>query len=138
MDYDEFFARYRSAHRAWTFGTLERNDAATELERLRAIVPSIEPSDRRQTAEYLVEQWATELSPQAEDRMARATAVLSAGGDDGTVAERKARAEAGIAEITSIADETTDIAQRYAILGMNETLAKLIDALERSGDPDHR
>ncbi|WP_460667033.1 hypothetical protein [Kribbella swartbergensis] len=137
MEYEEFFGRYKRAHEDWTFGRLDRDDAAAELERLRAIVPSIEPSDRRQTAEYLLEQWANETSPEAEDRMARAGAVLArAGSGDGTVAERKARAEAGIAEITRIADETVDVGERFAILGMNETLAKLIDVLERSGKPD--
>jgi hypothetical protein len=137
MDYEEFFSQYKRAHENWTFGRLDRDDAAAELERLRAIVPSIEPSDRRQTAEYLLEQWANETSPEAEDRLARAGVVLArAASADGTVAERKARAEAGIAEITRIADETADVGERYAILGMNETLAKLIDGLERSGNPD--
>lgn len=139
MDYDEFFARYKRAHELWSFGRLDVDGAVAELERLRAIVPSIEPSDRRRTAAYLLDQWANETSPQAEDRMTRATAVLTrAGAEGGNVAERKARAEAGIAEITSIADETTDVGERYAILGLNEALAKLITALERRVGQDRR
>lgn len=139
MDYDAFFGRYKSAHEAWTFGKLDLEGAAAELQRLRAIVPSIEPPAKRQFADYLLKQWTNEISPQAENRMARATAVLSrAGADGGTVAERRARAESGIAEITGIANEATDVAERYAILGLNETLATLIDALERQGSPDPR
>jgi hypothetical protein len=134
MDYDEFFAQYKGAHELWTFGRLEVDGALAELDRLRAIAQSIEPADKRETAQYLLTQWANEMSPQADERMSRATAILTrAGADDGTPAERKARAEAGIAEITSIADETRDIGEQYAILGLNETLAKLIDALERDG-----
>jgi hypothetical protein len=133
MEYDEFFAQYKDAHDLWAFGRLDVDGAVTVIERLRAVVESVEPGDKRRTAEYLLKQWANETSQQAEDRMARATSVLArAGADDGTPADRRARAEAGIVEITRIADESTDVGERYAILGLNETLAKLIDALERA------
>lgn len=132
MDYDEFFGQYKSAHDLWTFGRLDLDGALAELERLRGLARSIEPEARRETADYLLAQWSNETSPQADERMARATAVLGrASADDGTTEQRRARAAAGIAEITGIADETTDVAERYAILGLNETLAQLIDALER-------
>lgn len=134
MEYDEFFAQYQRAYELWTFGRLDTDGALAELERLRPIAQSVEPAGKRETAEYLLAQWANETSPQAAARTARATAVLTrAGADDGTIAERKARAEAGIAEITAIANETTDVAERYAILGLNETLAKLVDTLGREG-----
>jgi hypothetical protein len=134
MEYDEFFAQYKSAYELWTFGRLDVGGALAELERLRPIARSVEPTDKRETAEYLLAQWANETSPAAEDRMARATAALTlAGADSGTAAEWRARAEAAIAEITSIANETTDVGEQYAILGLNEPLAKLIDALRRDG-----
>ena len=134
MDYDEFFAQYKGAHELWTFGRLDADGALAELDRLRAIAQSITPEDKCETAQYLLSQWANELSPQADERMSRATAVLTrAGADNGAPAERKARAEAGIAEITGIADETSDIGEQYAILGLNESLAKIVEALERDG-----
>lgn len=132
MDYDEFFVQYKDAYDLWTFGRLDLDGALAELQRLRETARSIEPADKREAAEYLLAQWANQTSPQAEERMARATAVLErASADDGTIDQRRARAEAGIVEITGIADETTDVAERYAILGLNESLAKLIDALAR-------
>jgi molecular chaperone GrpE (heat shock protein) len=139
MEYDEFFARYKDAHLRWTFGELDRAGALEELTRLRALVPSIDPPDKRRTAESVLRQWEVETSPQAEERMTRAMATLSqAERGDGTVAERIARARAGIAEITRIAAEAEDVAERYAITGLTETLAKLVDALERSGGADPR
>ncbi|HZX05262.1 hypothetical protein [Kribbella sp.] len=134
MEYDEFFAQYKSAYELWTFGRLDVDGATAELERLRTIAQSVEPVHKRRTAEYLLAQWANETAPEAEGRMTRATAALTrAGADGGTAAERRARAEAGIAEITGIANETTDVGEQYAILGLNESLAKLIDALRRDG-----
>ncbi|MEU8224813.1 hypothetical protein [Kribbella sp. NPDC048915] len=84
-----------------------------------------------------------ETSPQAEDRVARATAALNRATADvtagaGTTAERRARAEAGIVEISGIADETADVAERYAIVALNESLAKLIDTLERGESQGRR
>jgi hypothetical protein len=136
MEYDEFFAQYKSAHDEWTFGKLDAAGATAVLVRLRELVPSIEPLAKQQLADYLVRQWANETSLQADDRMARATAALArASADEGTLADRKARAEAGIAEITGIANETEDVAERYAILGLNETLATVIDTAERPRSP---
>ncbi|GAA3090320.1 hypothetical protein JOF29_007827 [Kribbella aluminosa] len=134
MHYDEFFAQYKSAYELWTFGRLDVDGALAALERLRPIARAVEPADKRATAEYLLAQWANETSPQAGERMARATAALArAGADGGSTAERRTRAEARIAEITGIANETTDVAERYAVLGLNETLAKLVDTLDREG-----
>ncbi|MEU4396500.1 hypothetical protein [Kribbella sp. NPDC023855] len=136
MEYDEFFAQYKRAHDEWSFGKLDAAGASAALARLQELVPSVEPSDKQQFADYLLRQWANETSVQADDRMARAMAVLArASADEGTLAERLARAEAGIAEITGIANETTDVAERYAILGLNETLATTIDTAERPGRP---
>lgn len=135
MEYDEFFARYRPAYESWSFGRMDRAAAARELAGLRALVPSIEPSRQRELAGYLLDQWEAETSPEAIDRTNRATAALArASRDGGTEAERIDRARAGIAEITRIADEATDPAERQAIAGMTELLAMIIDALE----PDSR
>ncbi|MEU8224814.1 hypothetical protein [Kribbella sp. NPDC048915] len=56
MDYDEFFAQYKSAHDLWAFGRLDLEAATAEVRRLRALGPSIEPADERRTAEYLLDQ----------------------------------------------------------------------------------
>jgi hypothetical protein len=96
-------------------------------------VPSLEPPEQRPNAEQLLRVWEAEISPEAADRMERAVTALSqAERDGGTVMERIARAEAGIAEIGRIAAEAEDARERSAIRGMSETLAKLADALRRS------
>ncbi len=133
MTYDDFVARYKEAHRAWILGRLDRAAAVDALARLRAVVPSLEPPDQRPNAAELLRVWEAEISPEAADRMARAVTALSrAERDGGTVTERIARAEAGIAEIGRIAAEAEDARERSAIRGMSETLAKLADALRRS------
>jgi hypothetical protein len=133
MDYDTFFARYTAAHEAWTFGRSDRAAALTELARLRRVLGSIEPPDDRAMAAYLLEQWANETSYEAADRFSRAAEIVArAEVHGGTAAQRMARVEGAIAEITGIADETSDVAERYAILGMTETLAELLDDLRRA------
>jgi hypothetical protein len=133
MDYDEFVRRYREGRRAWLLGRADRATAAVDLARLRAAVPTVEPAAKRQTAGELLDHWAAETAPEAVDRMNRAVAALGrAERDDGTVAERVARAEAGIAEIGRIAAEAPDPGERSALNGLTETLARLADALRRS------
>jgi hypothetical protein len=127
--YDEFLTQYKQAHRDWSFGRIDTADAGSRIAALRDELPQIEP-DKRADAEYALRSFEAEISPDSQSRMARAVdAVSAAGADDGTVAERIARAEVGIAVVTAIADESPDRSERHAILSLNETLATLIEAL---------
>ena len=131
MRYRDFLARYRRAYDAWGAGDLDAVGAAEEIERLRALIASIEEPDRHQFAEAQLGQWTRQLSPQTQDRVARAASVLTAAGaEHGTDAERLDRARQGRVTITAIADETTDDGERHVILAMNEPLSLLIDSLE--------
>ena len=130
MRYDEFLTQYHRAHHDWSFGGMNATEAADLIAALRAELPALEPADMRRDAEDILRLFAAEISPEAQERMARAVSALSAAGaDDGTLAERIARAEAGIAAITAIADESPHRSERHAILSLNETLFTLIEAL---------
>jgi hypothetical protein len=128
--YDEFLTRYQQAHHDWSFGRMNAAEAADLIAALRAELPALEPAEWRRDAEDILRLFTAEISPEARERMARAVSALSAAGaDDGTIAERIARAEAAITAITAIADESPYRSERHAILSLNETLFTLIEAL---------
>lgn len=58
-------------------------------------------------------------------------AVADGCSDDGTVAEQIARAERSLVTVTSIANESDNVNERYAILSMNEMLGTIISELKR-------
>jgi hypothetical protein len=128
MKYDEFFAQFTAAHDAWYIG---QADAETEIARLRALIPDIEEPEKHSFAEFALADWEREKSPEARDRMTRASNALAracAGG--GSDAERIERARRGRHEIAAIAAESGDAAEQDAILAMNETLTMLIESLD--------
>ena len=138
MRYDEFLAQYKQAHSDWSFGRINTTEAASRIAALRGELPGLEP-DKRADAEYALNSFAAEISAESQARMARAVdAVNAAGADDGSVAERIARAEAGIAAVTAIAEESPDRSERHAILSLNETLVTLIEALRLDSSTDER
>ena len=138
MLYDEFLAQYKPAHFDWSFGRINTTEAASRIAALRGELPELEP-DKRADAEYALNSFAAEISPESQARMARAVdAVNAAGADDGSVAERIARAEAGIAAVTAIAEESPDRSERHAILSLNETLVTLIEALRLDSSAGER
>lgn len=131
MRYGEFLARYRRAYDAWSVGDLDGVGAAEEIDRLRELVGSIEEPDRHAFAEAQLGQWARQLAPQSQDRIARAAEVLAeASAEQGTGAERVTRARAGRSAILELAGQAADENERAAILAMNEPLSLVIDALE--------
>jgi hypothetical protein len=138
VQYDEFLAQYKQAHFDWSFGRINTAEVASRIAALRAELAGLEP-DKRVDAEYALNSFAAEISPESQARMARAVdAVNAAGADDGTIAERIARAEAGIAAVTAIAEESPDRSERHAILSLNETLVTLIEALRLDSSADER
>lgn len=135
VQYEEFVAQYKRTHRDWGSGIIDTAAAAAEIARLRSILPVLEPSAKRASAEYALDQFADEISPESQDRMARAvTAIAVASAEDGTVEERLARAEEDLRAVTRIADETSNDDERHAILSMNEMLGMLIMSLRDTSD----
>lgn len=130
MRFGEFLIKHKRVHRDWTLGLIKADAAAAEIACLRAEVPAIEPSEKRKTADFLLSRFESQLSPDAQDRMASAVNAISAAAVvDGSVRERIARAERGMTALTLIARRATNSSEEHAILSMNDTLMTLIDSL---------
>lgn len=124
MDYAEFLTAYKQAYGDWS------NGGPADVTRLRALVPQLVEADRSR-AEFQLGQWEAELSPQANDRMRRASEAMARAGDpEGELEARIERALTGIREITAIAEESSNPAEQRAILSLNESLAMLAESLE--------
>lgn len=124
MDYAEFLTAYKQAYGDWS------NGGPADITRLRAKVAQLAEADRSK-AEFQLAQWESELSPQANDRMQRATEAMARAGDpEGDLEARIERALTGIREITAIAEESSDPDEQHAILSLNESLAMLAESLE--------
>ncbi|MFF0265423.1 hypothetical protein [Kribbella sp. NPDC004536] len=126
MRYDEFLERYKAAQREWRLGAVDAREA---LAGLRAVVPEIDDERLRQTAVFLIERWAAHTSPAARERLERAQRIAAlAERDEGDARERVARLEHGMRDITAVARETDDEFEQYAVLAVNEPLARLADS----------
>jgi hypothetical protein len=136
LQYKEFFEQYKQAHFDWTFGRIKTAVAAGEIARLRTLVAALDqPEDRVEALDQLAD-FEAEISPEAQNRMARPMdAIRQAMDDSGTADERIARAEHGIAAVTRIAYESQDRSEQHQILEMNEMLAQEMALL---GDPRFR
>ncbi|NIK55057.1 hypothetical protein [Kribbella shirazensis] len=131
MNYDDFDAEYRRV--LGIADELPTDALAREIERLRVLAGGLaDVADRRRAGNgiaMLDDILGYDEQPAASPAMAeaeRAHALASA--DGGTDEERIARAEAGMAEISRIA-QTADPSERTAILALNESLYMLILAL---------
>jgi hypothetical protein len=124
--YDEFLERYTTAQREWRLGAV---DARAALSALRGVVPEIDDARLRQTAVFLIERWAAQVSPDARERMERAQLIAAeAERDEGDARERVARLEQGMRGITAVSRETSDEFEQNAVLALNEPLAQLADS----------
>ena len=123
MRYDEFLQRYKAAYDGWQHGAVDAQEALAGLSRM---VPEIEDATLRETARFLIGRWEAEASPAAQERMERALRLAAeAEQDEGSAAERIARLEAGMRDITAIARETDDEFEQFALLALNSPLARL-------------
>lgn len=130
MRYKEFIAEFKRVRNEWAYGNMPEGPAQ-QIERLRTLIPTIEEADRLSWAEDLVRGWESDWKGPHAERMARAHDVLArATGAQGSPADRIAEYRRGISDIAAIAHETSDSSERVAIIGMNETLATLIDGAE--------
>jgi hypothetical protein len=123
MRYDEFLRRYKAAYRDWQLGSVDAREALSRLSRL---VPDIDDARAQETARFLIGRWEAEASPAAQERMERALRIAAdAEQDEGSPEERIARLESGMRSIAAVARETDDEFEQYALLALNEPLARL-------------
>lgn len=131
MLFDEFMVEFDEAHESCGFGKIDTAAAEVKIERLRTLVPRLESDKDRSDAEFVLNDFADEISPASRDRMGRAAAALNAAmKSEGPVEEQIDRAHQGIRDITSIGLETDNESERYAIISMNSTLGTLISDLK--------
>ncbi|WP_460666655.1 hypothetical protein [Kribbella swartbergensis] len=139
MDYDGFDAEYGRVLEA--AGSLEPAELAVEVERLRALVESVQPPADQEAARLLMSSLDSALSaeqPPLSDAMSAAFRVhREARTAQGSAAERIERLEFGIAEIGRIA-ETAEPAERGRILDLNESLSMLLESLRITAARDSR
>jgi len=134
MDYGEFDAERRRIVRAWGTEITDADQLAAAVEGLRAQTATIaDDADRAKAMRYLttlddlVEETRTPESPtvrQASD------VLLRASGPEGSPAQRRARAEAAMAEIARIAAAAPTVGERDAALEMNGTLRSIIAVID--------
>jgi hypothetical protein len=139
MNYGEFDAARRWIVRAWGRQITHPDHLAAVVGRLRAEASTIaDEADRAKAFRYLktLDDLVVEARTPESATVRRASDVLLwASSPVGTAAERRAPAEAGIAEISRIADTAPTLAERDAALEMNESLAETIEVLDQ-GPPN--
>lgn len=140
MEYAEFEAERRRIIRAWGGEITDPEQLAAAVERLReqaATVPG--EADRARAIRYLttLDDLVTDArTPESETVRRAGDVLLLASRPEGTPVERRARAEAGMAEIARIADAAPTIAERDAALEMNESLAESIEVIDLGAAAD--
>jgi hypothetical protein len=133
--YKEFLAEFKRVRNEWAYGNMPEGPAA-QIDRLRALIPTIEEADRLAWAEDLLRGWESDWNGPHAERMTRAHDVLArVMRVQGSPADRIAEYRRGISEIAAIADETSDRSERAAIIGLNESLATLIEGTEFDRQP---
>ncbi|HEY3003304.1 MAG TPA: hypothetical protein VGJ44_13230 [Kribbellaceae bacterium] len=137
MAYDEFRREYDAVHQAVLTARLDLSGLRGEIARLDGLTTSLDAADRERALgdlEQLRELLAAahtsppDVSPAQAEAM---SAAARASDPSGTVAERLARIEAGIAEIQRIATGVTDPAERIVVAQQAEQLTMLASALGR-------
>lgn len=130
MEYAEFDAERRRIVHAWGREVTDPAQLAAAVERLReqaATVPGDADRDRAMRYLMTLDDLVSEAGEPESEPVRRASGVLlQASGPEGTPAERRARAEAAMAEITRIAAAAPTAAERDAVLEMNESLAAIV------------
>jgi multidrug resistance efflux pump len=135
--YDEFRREYDAVHQAVLTARLDLSGLRAEIARLDGLTASLDAADRERAQgdlEQLRELLAAahtsppDVSPAQAEAM---SAAARASDPSGTVAERLARIEAGIAEIQRIAAGVTDPAERIVVAQQAEQLTMLASALGR-------
>lgn len=129
MEYAEFDAERRRIVRAWGREISDPEQLAAAVDRLREQAESVPGQDQARALRHLqtLDDLVTETRAPESETVRRAADVLTqASRPGGTAAERRTRAEAGMAEISRIADAAPSVAERDAALEMNESLAETV------------
>lgn len=140
MEYAEFDAERRRITHAWGREITDPEQLAAAVERLReqaATVPG--EADRDRAMRYLttLDDLVTEAGEPESEPVRRASDVLlQASRPEGTPPERRARAEAGMAEIARIAGAAPTVGERDAALEMNEPLVQIITMIDLGSPVD--
>ncbi|MFF0265988.1 hypothetical protein [Kribbella sp. NPDC004536] len=140
MDY----AAYKAAEKRLSEAVMERaitkENAWIEVDRLRTMVPTVEPAADRERAERSLKSIERALSykaPPMSDEMAAAIRVQSqAFLSKGTPDERIQLLETAMTEISRIAD-SLEGAEASRVRHLNEPLALDIETIRIHNDPTH-
>lgn len=131
MEYAEFEAEYKRVSEVILNGRGGR-DLTADVARLQALAAQIDDEDDREDAllevsgiEYVLAQGPGE--PPTENILQARKAYAEADRNDGTPAERLARAEEGVRVLRAIVATTPE--EEQAIGSLEHTLLMLIDAL---------
>jgi hypothetical protein len=134
MEYGDFDAARRRIVRAWGSDITDPEELAAAVERLRAQAATVDgDADRAKAIRYLATLDDLVLEARTPESVAVRQAsdvMMRASRPDGTAAERRARAEAGMAEIARIAYAAPTVGERDAALEMNETLVQIIEMID--------
>ncbi len=136
MEYAEFDTERRRIARAWGREITDPEQLSVAVERLREQAGTLAvESDRDRAMAYLtvMDDLVSEAEAPESEHIRRASDVMMRStAPEGTAAEQRARAEAGMAEIAQIAAEAPTTGERDAVLEMNEPLAVIV-ATHREG-----
>ncbi|MFF0344166.1 hypothetical protein [Kribbella sp. NPDC004875] len=133
MEYSEFDTERRRIAQSWGRSITDPQELAAAVAALHEQAAGLpDQADQTRAMRYLeiLDDLVTEArTPESETVRRAGDVLLEASRPDGTPAERRTRAEAGIAEITRIAEAAPTIAERDAALEMNESLAETLGTL---------
>ncbi|MFI5696066.1 hypothetical protein ACIA58_29705 [Kribbella sp. NPDC051586] len=134
MEYGDFDAARRQVVRAWGTELTDPDELAAAVERLREQAATVDgDADRAKAIRYLATLDNLVLEARTPDSVPVRQAsdvMMRASSPEGTAAERRARAEAGMAEIARIAYAAPTAGERDAALEMNETLVQIISMID--------
>ncbi|MFD7154784.1 hypothetical protein ACFV9C_09310 [Kribbella sp. NPDC059898] len=135
MEYGDFDAERRRIVRAWGAEITDPEELAAAVDRLRELAPTVDgEADRAKAIRYLkpMDDLVHEArTPESIPVREASNLMIRASAPEGTAAERRARAAAGMAEIARIAYAAPTVGERDAALEMNETLAQIIEMADR-------
>lgn len=140
MDYSAYKAEEQRLVDAVKARSITEKDVWLEVDRLKTLIPGVEPTPDRERAEESIESLERVLNykaPPMSDEMAAAIRVQSrAFLGTGTPAERIGILEAAMSEIGRIAASVTGV-EASSIRQLNEPLAMDIESIRIHNDPDH-
>jgi hypothetical protein len=125
VEYAEFDAERRRIVRAWGSEITDPEQLATAVAGLREQAANLtDGSDRAMRYLAAMDELVAEAGvPESEFIRRASDAMMRSTAPEGTPAEQRARAAAGMAEIARIAAEAPTAGERDAVLEMNEQLA---------------